>query len=256
MTTDIHSLSGAYVVDALDDAERLEFEAHLRDCAACQREVAELAAVTEALAEEVAEVPPPSLKADVLAAIDTVRPLPPIVPAGGKEGGAAGPGGSAAPSRRPLPWILGAGWPSCSSWVWSWCSSPAAHSLPKRPLASGPPPRRRCDVDAPHARTSSSSSTFSAKVVVEPPRTAPRSSPRTCCRPRGQDFQPGTIARPWRWCRRASCPTATTGSRSCSTAHRTTPIAVGVTVEPDGGSRTDLDLSSSSPSPDPPLLSL
>lgn len=107
MTTDIHSLSGAYVLDALDDAERLEFEAHLQVCPTCQHEVAELAVVTEALADEAAEDPPPSLRADVLAAIDTVRPLPPIVdPAGGREGGAAGP--AAPPSIGRLPWILGA----------------------------------------------------------------------------------------------------------------------------------------------------
>ena len=61
------------------------------ECPTCQREVAELAAVTQALADEAAEAPPPSLRVNVLAAIDTVRPLPPIVPAGGNEGGAARP---------------------------------------------------------------------------------------------------------------------------------------------------------------------
>ena len=40
---DIHALSGAYAVDALDDVERAEFERHLASCAACREEVASLA---------------------------------------------------------------------------------------------------------------------------------------------------------------------------------------------------------------------
>ena len=33
---DLHLLSGAYAVDALDDLERARFEAHLRTCADCR----------------------------------------------------------------------------------------------------------------------------------------------------------------------------------------------------------------------------
>ncbi len=40
--TDVHALSGAYAVDALDDLERAHFERHLADCADCQAEVASL----------------------------------------------------------------------------------------------------------------------------------------------------------------------------------------------------------------------
>ena len=39
--SDIHALSGAYAVDALDDLERAAFERHLADCADCRAEVAE-----------------------------------------------------------------------------------------------------------------------------------------------------------------------------------------------------------------------
>ena len=39
MNADLHHLSGAYAVDALDDAERAAFEEHLRGCADCRAEV-------------------------------------------------------------------------------------------------------------------------------------------------------------------------------------------------------------------------
>ena len=42
MSPDLHHLSGAYAVDALDDAERTSFEQHLAGCADCRAEVAEL----------------------------------------------------------------------------------------------------------------------------------------------------------------------------------------------------------------------
>jgi anti-sigma-K factor RskA len=80
MSIDIHALSGAYAVDALDDVERAEFERHLADCASCRQEVdslreaaAELASVSEVAA-------PDRLRASVLQAITEVRPLPPVVP--------------------------------------------------------------------------------------------------------------------------------------------------------------------------------
>lgn len=76
-TGDMHALTGAYVVDALDEGERARFEAHLEHCADCRAEVAELSETTAMLAaDEVA--PPPSLRDSVLSAIDTVRPLPPL----------------------------------------------------------------------------------------------------------------------------------------------------------------------------------
>lgn len=75
----IHTLSGAYVVDALDDAERVEFEEHLPGCPECLDEVAGLREAAATLAEDAALTPPPALRAHVLASIKTVRPLPPEV---------------------------------------------------------------------------------------------------------------------------------------------------------------------------------
>lgn len=81
MSIDIHALSGAYAVDALDDIERAQFERHLADCPACRFEVESLREAGALLAETVAEEPPAGLRDKVLADIATVRPLPPVVTA-------------------------------------------------------------------------------------------------------------------------------------------------------------------------------
>ncbi len=78
MSEDIHALSGAYAVDALDDVERARFERHLAGCTACQAEVESLVAAASELSVLTEVSPPASLKAKVLAEIATVRPLPPL----------------------------------------------------------------------------------------------------------------------------------------------------------------------------------
>lgn len=76
--SEIHALSGAYAVDALDEHERALFERHLAECADCRAEVDSLRAAAASLAETTSVAPPAHLRADVLAAIGTVRPLPPL----------------------------------------------------------------------------------------------------------------------------------------------------------------------------------
>lgn len=76
---DVHTLTGPYVLDALPDDERTRFEAHLAECTFCTTEVAELRAAAVKLATQVSAPPPPALKADVMAAIEHVRQLPPVV---------------------------------------------------------------------------------------------------------------------------------------------------------------------------------
>jgi hypothetical protein len=76
--SDIHALSGAYAVDAVDDLERASFERHLATCADCQAEVASVREATAALADDVQAAPPPELREQVLDAITRVRPLPPV----------------------------------------------------------------------------------------------------------------------------------------------------------------------------------
>lgn len=80
MTESLHALSGAYVVDALDDHERATFEQHLPGCLDCQAEVASLREAAAVLADASALTPPAHLRASVLAQISTVRPLPPLFP--------------------------------------------------------------------------------------------------------------------------------------------------------------------------------
>lgn len=76
---EIHALSGAYAVDALDDLERARFEEHLSACAECRAEVASLQDATLLLSELSETRPSAALRAKVLADITTVRPLPPVV---------------------------------------------------------------------------------------------------------------------------------------------------------------------------------
>ena len=77
--SDIHALSGAYAVDALDDIERAQFERHLAGCADCLAEVAGLREAAATL-PEIASMPAPAgMRARVLDEIARVRPLPPVV---------------------------------------------------------------------------------------------------------------------------------------------------------------------------------
>lgn len=77
MTADLHTLTGAYALDALSPREAREFARHLTECDACSREVVELRETAARLAFAVAEVPPAALRERVMAAIPDVRQLPP-----------------------------------------------------------------------------------------------------------------------------------------------------------------------------------
>lgn len=63
---DLHEAAFAYAIDALDDAERREFEAHLADCASCRAEVAATQDAVGVLSDDLAVDPPPGLRAQVL----------------------------------------------------------------------------------------------------------------------------------------------------------------------------------------------
>jgi anti-sigma-K factor RskA len=80
MTTplDIHSLAGAYAIDALDDLERAAFDEHVVGCDACATEVAELKETAGWLAYEAAQAPPASLKRSVMTQIANTRQVLPL----------------------------------------------------------------------------------------------------------------------------------------------------------------------------------
>lgn len=130
---DVHTLTGAYVCDALAPVEREAFEGHLAQCSACSQEVTELREVTAVLGKAAALKPPASMKAAVDARISVTRQLPPEV--GGEFGG--GGAGTAnlesssardtrgsgakvtsiddAPSRRRLRRAAWAGWAAAAA---------------------------------------------------------------------------------------------------------------------------------------------
>jgi anti-sigma factor RsiW len=78
VTHDLHTLTGAYVLDALDADERREFEEHLRGCEPCTAEVAGLLATSARLGASSELVPTPSLHDAVMAEVARTRQLPPL----------------------------------------------------------------------------------------------------------------------------------------------------------------------------------
>jgi len=71
--TVLHDLAPLYALDALEPAERAEFEQHLAGCPQCQAEIAGYEDVVGQLAAGVAQEPPPALRASVLSAIHGTR---------------------------------------------------------------------------------------------------------------------------------------------------------------------------------------
>ena len=103
MNDDIHSLVGAYAVDAVDDAERARFEEHLATCAECRDEVESLRGAAAHLAASTDTAPPASLKASLLRDIRSVRPLPPVVDEQDDLPRDDGPRQDPAPAADPTP---------------------------------------------------------------------------------------------------------------------------------------------------------
>jgi anti-sigma-K factor RskA len=79
MSTELHTLSGAYAIDALSAEEAEQFRRHLEECPACRDEVRELRQAAARMGAGEAVMPPSSLKARVLAAADQQPQLPPKV---------------------------------------------------------------------------------------------------------------------------------------------------------------------------------
>jgi anti-sigma-K factor RskA len=85
---DLHALTGAYAVDALDAAERGRFEQHLGRCPSCEHEVRGMQETATRLAIAVAAPPPAGLKAAVLTAAAQTRQHPPVLDADPEAGAA------------------------------------------------------------------------------------------------------------------------------------------------------------------------
>jgi len=78
-TEDLHLLTGAYVLDSLDDLERVAFERHLADCEDCRNEVHELRETVAQIGAAETTPPPSALRQSVFAEVARTAQLPPHV---------------------------------------------------------------------------------------------------------------------------------------------------------------------------------
>lgn len=79
-TIDLHRMTGAYALHALSDDESAAFERHLPGCEPCAQETAELCATAVRLGLAATTATPPGLREQVLRRITTVRQVPPGSP--------------------------------------------------------------------------------------------------------------------------------------------------------------------------------
>ncbi|MFJ7592377.1 anti-sigma factor domain-containing protein [Streptomyces sp. NPDC097617] len=100
-SVDLHTLTGAYVLDALEPAERDAVERHLADCMSCAQEVRELSETVTRLGLAVAAPPSPALRDEVMRRIATVRQEPPTTVKASR-------GGHVRPRWRAPNWALAA----------------------------------------------------------------------------------------------------------------------------------------------------
>ena len=80
--TSLHALVGAYVLDAIPDRDRTDFERHLLTCEQCREDVRGLREAGALLAAAVAATPRSELRQPTLQAARVIRQLPP--PVGGE----------------------------------------------------------------------------------------------------------------------------------------------------------------------------
>jgi anti-sigma-K factor RskA len=77
---DIHHLGAAYALDALDERERMAFEAHYPSCEVCRADVLAFRATLTQVAAAQSTAPPTSMKARVMAEVAQTRQLSPLLP--------------------------------------------------------------------------------------------------------------------------------------------------------------------------------
>jgi len=83
----LHTLAGAYALDALEHADRALFERHLASCEACAQEVRGLRETTAVLGSAVSASPPGRMREQVLTAAARTRQHPPVTPDGQRATG-------------------------------------------------------------------------------------------------------------------------------------------------------------------------
>jgi anti-sigma-K factor RskA len=222
---DVHALSGAYALDALDDLERAAFERHLAGCADCRREVSSLREAASLLAETSAVEPPAELRQRVLAGIGTVRPLPPQAPA-------------AAPQRPPrrhrrLNVLLAAAAAivavAAGAVVWQqpWETSQAPPSAEQAVLQAADARKSSLDLENGGSATVVHSDTLGKAVIVTHQMPPP---------PAGKVYQLW-LAQPDDGMVPAGLMPPTPDQTLLLEGDAATATAAGITVEPEGGSQ-------------------
>jgi anti-sigma-K factor RskA len=76
----LHTLVGAYVMDAVTGRDKADFERHLMSCEQCREDVRGLWEASAHLAAAAAVTPRPELREQTLTAAERIRQLPPLVP--------------------------------------------------------------------------------------------------------------------------------------------------------------------------------
>jgi anti-sigma-K factor RskA len=107
-TVDVHTLSGAYALDALSPEERETFREHLAACQACRDEVFELRQAAARMAAVQWSVPPPALRARVLEAAGRTPQLPPPASTSPAASSSESAESSTPEQRRRWPGVLAA----------------------------------------------------------------------------------------------------------------------------------------------------
>lgn len=214
----LHALSGAYALNALERAERDAFERHLARCPQCAQDVREFTATAARLGAAVALPAPAGMRAAVLGRIEGVRQLPPARRS------------TVPPRRRALPMALAA----CLAGVLA-LGGAAAWEHERARQAAGALDGLAAVLTAPDARTVTgrSASGATGKVVVSPYRDrAAFLSSGLPQAPAGRTYQlwfaDGGAMRP--------AGLMTGDGAAVLTAPLGRATAVGLTLEPAGGS--------------------
>ena len=215
--SDVHKLTGAYALDAVDDIERARFEQHLATCEDCRAEVAEMRETAALLAESTAVEPPASLRASVLAGISQVRPIPPEV---GRPEGA---------SRRRFPLLVAAALVIIAGFgavVWQpWSTDEAQLSATEQVLRADDAKEVTVDLgEAGRATIVRSVSHNAAVIVAEDMAPAPEGKVYELWLWSGDEFLPAGLM--------PNDPDHTTLLEGDAAVAG----AAGITIEPEGGS--------------------
>jgi anti-sigma factor RsiW len=120
---DLHTLAGAYALDALPPDERAAFVAHLARCEPCRQEVAEFGEAVARLGQAVAVTPRPELRAATLRAAALTSQLAPEVGSEPTTEPSPAPRPAARPASRPG---AGGGWLARRGPAWLAAAAAAA----------------------------------------------------------------------------------------------------------------------------------